>query len=63
MTTEPPTGDPVSDAFFSALAGLGPVDLRVMHLAMNRVASLEANGQGGEADILLLRLLRIIEDG
>ncbi|CAN5250566.1 hypothetical protein BH10PSE1_BH10PSE1_24790 [soil metagenome] len=52
----------VTDAFFEAVSGLGPVDLRVLHLAMSRAANLEAGGRGADADTLLLRLLRILQE-
>jgi hypothetical protein len=54
--------DDVSEAFFAALEGLGPVDLRVLYLAMSRAASLEAAGRGADADTLLLGLLRLVQE-
>lgn len=56
---KPPRDD--ATAFFMALEGLGPVDLRILHLAMAKAAQLEAVGRGADADVLLLNLLRMVE--
>ncbi len=60
LPTRPLAGSsPQGEVFADALSGLGPIELRVVHLAMNRAALLEAQGRGAEADALLLGLLRI----
>ena len=58
METERSLSDGTSDKLIDALSRLGPVELRVLHLAITKAASLETCGRGAEGDILLLRLLR-----
>ncbi|WP_428150828.1 hypothetical protein [Brevundimonas sp.] len=54
--------DPFAALFAEALSHLGPVEMRILHLTLSRVAGLQRSGRGAEADALLLGLLRIVRD-
>ncbi len=64
MTLLDPSDDhSAASEFVHLLSMLGPVEARIVHLAMSRAAELEAAGRGGEADTLLATLLAIVEQG
>lgn len=63
MTCSPESdADPFAALFAEALSHLGPIELRILHLALSRVTDLQSAGRGAEADALLLRLLHIVQD-
>ena len=49
-----------NNAFIRAFSILGPVERRVVQLALSRVAELETAGRGAEGDALLETLSRIV---
>lgn len=50
----------VEQDFEAVIAELGPAERRVLHLAIERAAALEALGAGDAADALLADLLGIV---
>lgn len=50
-----------NNAFIQAFSSLGPVEKRVVQLALSRVVELEAAGRGAEGDALLETLIRIVK--
>jgi hypothetical protein len=50
-----------AEVFTEALAGLPPVELRVLYLTMSRAAELNALGRSADAEALLLQVLRILD--
>lgn len=52
----------IRHTFLEAVSGLDDTALRVVHLAISRAVALQSSGRGGDADALLLGLLRLIDD-
>lgn len=62
MAHERASADSFTAALAASLEGLGPVDLKVVHLVMHKAVELESQGRGIECDEMLMSLLRFMRD-